>query len=111
MKSISLDNDYQAQTAVTRRNTNTGDLEAAAGLAGLKFRLSLTDGGAAIHANLDIAATEYPSTPGTYYAIFQGDELRTRLATYVGTKIFEIFYDVGNVLTSTPRLVTDPRRV
>ena len=79
-------------------------------MAGLKFRLSLTDGGAAIHANLDIAATEYPSTLGTYYAVFQGDELRTRLAAYVGTKVWEVFGDGTNVLTSTPRLVTDPRR-
>ncbi len=109
MKSISLDNDWEAEYRATRKNTATGTLEPATGLIGLTCRLSATDAGAAIHATMSVALTERGAT-GIYYGVIQGDDLRTQLAALVGTVIYEVFGDGLNVFTSIPRLVAAVRR-
>ena len=109
MDDIYLDNDYEAEYTVTRKNANTGADEAATGLTGLTARISATDGGAAIGA-LTGSASER-GTLGIYYKIFDGDALRTALATlYVGVRVWIIFGDGTNVLVSNPVTVRATRR-
>lgn len=109
MKPVYLDNDAEYEYALRRKNTNTGALEAATGIGGLSCRLSATDGGAAINAALSVNATERGSL-GIYYGVFQGTDLRTYLASFIGQTIYEVFLDAGNILISTPRLVVEHRR-
>lgn len=109
MKSIGLDNDWEVEYRATRKNSATGTLEPATGLAGLVGRLSLTDAGAAIHSTMSVALTERGST-GIYFGVLQGDDLRTQLAPSIGSVIYEVFGDGTNVLTSIPRLVAAVRR-
>ena len=110
MKTLPLDNDWEALWPFTRHNTSTGILEAAAGLVGLTARLSATDGGAAIHANLSVSILERASTPGEYFGIIQGDDLRTHLAAYIGKVIWEVVGDGTNVFISEARRVRERRR-
>jgi hypothetical protein len=111
MITISLDNDFEPEMAVTRKNTTTGVLEPAAGLTGLTFRLSATDGGTAIHADLEVTATERSGAPGVYFAILDGDKLRTHLAaSYIGKVVWEVFGDGTNVFSSIERKIVERRR-
>jgi len=105
-----LDNDYEVEFAMTRKNTATGASEAAAGLEGLTVLVSLTDGGTTIDSDLTVAMTERTSTPGRYYGIFDGDKLQEHLLTYVGTKVYVVFGDGTNVLTSDLYIVRATRR-
>ena len=109
MKSIGLDNDWEAEYRATRKNATTGTVEPATGLTGLVCRLSATDGGAAIHATMSVNLTER-GTLGVYFGVLQGDALRTQLAALVGSVVYEVFGDGVNVLTSIPRLVSAIRR-
>jgi hypothetical protein len=109
VKAVCLDNDWEAEYRATRKNAAAGTIEPATGLVGLTCRLSVTDGGAAIHATMSVALTERGVT-GLYYGVIQGDDLRTQLLTLVGTTIYEVFGDGTNVLTSIPRLVSLVRR-
>lgn len=109
MKSINLDNDWECEYKASRKNSATGTLEPATGLAGLTGRLSLTDAGAAIHATMSVALSERGST-GIYFGVLQGDDLRTQLLTLVGSTVYEVFGDGTNVLTSIPRLISAVRR-
>jgi hypothetical protein len=77
---IYLDNDFESEFAVTRKNTATGEDEPAAGLAAMVHWISKEKGGAPFHADLQVASTERSSTPGTYFAILSGDDLRAYLA-------------------------------
>lgn len=101
-------NDDEPQHAVTRRNATTGADEAATGLTGLTFRLSATRNGAAIDASLSKTATER-STTGIYYATFEGADLATYLAAYVGRNVYQIFGDASNVNYSLSRPVVAVR--
>lgn len=110
-KTLPLDNDWEMVWPGTRRNTATGVNEAAASLTGLTGRISDTDGGSAIHADLSKSMAERASTPGEYFAIVDGDALRTHLATsYIGRIVWEVFGDGTNVVYSQPRLVVARRR-
>ncbi len=108
MKEIALDNDFEFDMRLSRKNTNTGALEPAAGLTGCYFWFSATDAGAEIHADVKIAATERSSTPGAYYAICDGDDIRAKLASY--SSVFEVFGDSLNVFTSIQRKVVATRK-
>lgn len=109
-KRLYLDNDYEAEYAVTRKNTATGASEVAADLEGLTARVSLTDGGATIHADLTVSTSERSSTPGRYFGVFDGDDLRTHLLAYVGKKVYVVFGDGTNVLVSDVHIVRKTRR-
>jgi len=109
MDDIYLDNDFEPEYTVTRKNASTGAVEAATGLTSITVRISATDGGAAIGA-LTGAASER-GTLGIYYKIFDGDALRTALATaYLGARVWVVFGDGTNVLTSDPATVRERRR-
>ena len=110
MKEIFLDNDWEYIWPGTRRNASTGVAEPAAGLAGLQAWLSATDGGVTINAALTKSMAERASVPGEYFAIVDGDALRTHLATLNGRKVYEVFGDGTNVLYSVPRMVRAVRR-
>lgn len=110
MKKLYLDNDHEMVFSGVRRNTSTGEEEAADGLLNLTGRLSATDGGAAIHADLDKAMPERASTAGQYFAVIDGDSLRTHLAASIGSVVWEVFGDGVNVLYSVPRRVVERRR-
>jgi len=105
-----LDNDFEFEYAITRKNTNTGASEVAAGLSSLQAWVSLTDGGDALDADLTVNATERPSTDGTYSGVFEGDNLRTHLETYAGTTVYVVFGDGTNVLVSDAYVVVATRR-
>ena len=108
MSTIYLDNDYEPEYELTRRDESSGDEEAAAGLTGLLVWLSATDGGAAIHASLSKSLTERAGESGTYYAVIEGDDLATHLADY--RRVYEVFGDGTNVQTSIVRDVRATRR-
>ena len=110
-KEVPLDNDYEFEAKLTRKNTTSGQLEAAAGLAGLFFWFSATDQGAEINAAVKKAATERSGAAGVYFAIAEGNDLRTYLASIGdGGAVFEVFGDGTNVYTSIQRVVRTPRR-
>ena len=110
MKPLYLDNDHVCEMDLTQKHTDTSLWVPAVGQAGLSFRISLTDGGSAVHASLSVSATERPAKPGTYFATLQGNDLRTHLAAYIGTIVWEVFGDGTNVTTSEPRKVVEHRR-
>lgn len=109
MQDIFLDNDYEPEYTITKKNASTGAIEAATGLTGLTVRISATDGGAAIGALTENASER--GTLGIYFAIFDGDALRTALATsYVGVRVWVVFGDGTNVFVSDPVIVRATRR-
>lgn len=110
MKRLYLDNDFEFEYAITQKNASTGVDEAADGLFGLTAGVSLTDGGAAIHGDLEVDASERATTVGTYYGVFEGDDLRTHLAAYVGDTVYVVFGDGTNVLVSDRYRVVERRR-
>ena len=110
MKNLYLDNDYIPEIDLTQKHPETGLWVPAVGQAGLTFRISLSDGGSAVHASLSVAAAERSAKPGTYFTTLQGSDLRTHLAAYIGTPVWEIFGDGANVFISVPRKVVERRR-
>lgn len=110
MDRIFLDNDFEPEYAITRKNATTGVSEAATGLTGITARIAATDGGAAIHANLSKTASERSNKAGTYYAVIEGDDLRTCLASYANKKVWVVFGDGTNVLVSDAYVVKERRR-
>lgn len=110
MKTLPLDNDFEPEYAVSRKNGASGAEEAAPSLTGLTARLSATDGGSAIHASLSVSVAERTSKPGTYFGTFQGNDLRTHCASLVGTIGYVVFGDGVNVLVSEPHLIVRTRR-
>lgn len=91
---VYLDNDDEPEIAITRKNTSTGVEEAAAGLT-LTVHLSLTKDGAAINADLTRTASERASKPGTYFAIMDGDKLRSHVAGSAG-KVLQYVWIAGD---------------
>ena len=108
-KVIYLDNDFEPELRLTRKNASTGDLEAATGLTGLTGRLSATDAGATIHASLSVSLTERGTT-GIYYGTIEGDNLRTHLASYAELPVWFVGGDGTNVFVSEPYTVKAVRR-
>ena len=106
---IPLDNDWEFEFPVTRKNTASGKKEAAASLSGLKGWIAASKGGAAINATLEKTLAERSSTAGTYFAIVDGTDIRTHLASYVGRAVYEVFGDGTNVLTHKRRIVVETR--
>jgi hypothetical protein len=94
-------NDFEVEVAITRRNASTGASEAADGLEDLEAWLSLTHGGAAIHADLTKTLTERASTPGLYYAVIEGSEITTHLAPLGPLVVYRVIADDGNIKLST----------
>jgi hypothetical protein len=109
-RKIPLDNDFEFEYTLTRKNTNTGVDEAATGLTSLTGLISASDAGATIHADLSVSATERSGKSGTYYGVFDGDKLRTHLASLIGTKVYVVFGDGTNVFVSDEYVVEEPRR-
>jgi hypothetical protein len=109
LKALALDNDWEAEYTLTRKNATTGVFEPATGLSGLVVRISLTDGGVAIHTDLSIPIAERGAT-GIYFGVLDGDKLRTHLASLLGTIVYEVMGDGTNVLRSSPRKVIWPPR-
>lgn len=109
-KDVALDNDWLFEWAGTRENTATGATEAASGLSSLNAWFSATDGGATIHSSLSKSMAERASLAGEYFAVVDGTDIRSQLATYVGTTVWEVFGDSVNVLYSEPRKVVRTRR-
>ncbi len=108
LPAIQLGNDYEAEKTITKKATTTGLVVAADSLAGLEFWLSATDRGGEIHASLKKSATERTALAGTYFAIFEGDDLDTHLTA--GTDVFLVFGDTTNIYTTDPVPVLDRRR-
>lgn len=110
MRRLYLDNDHEFEYAITQKNTATGADEAATGLSSLTAKVSLTDGGGAVHADLTVSATERSGTAGTYYGVFDGEKLRTHLLAYVDAKVYVVFGDGTQVLVSDVYVVLVTRR-
>lgn len=105
---IYLDNDFEPEYYVARKNIDTRELEPVSGLSGLRVYLSATDGGTTIHADLSKLLTERASAPGYYFARYEGDDLRTHLASLRG--VYEAFGDGTNTFTFVYRRVFPLRR-
>ena len=109
-KYVYLDNDFEAEFAIERKNSSTGELEAAASLSNLTARFSATDGGPTIHATLSVNLAERGTTK-LYFGVIDGDALRTQLAAaYVGKTVWLVAGDGTNVLVSEPYIVKATRR-
>jgi adenylylsulfate kinase-like enzyme len=108
--SIYLDNDWEYEINVTRKNTASGTVEAADSLSGITGRISLTSKGATINAALTKTLAERSSTAGKYFAIVDGDDLRTHLAAYVGQSVYEIIGDGTSVEVSRKHTVHNVRK-
>lgn len=107
---ISLDNDWEYTYAMTRRDTASGEWEPAADLPTQSAWISATPNGATIHADLSKELSERADTPGSYFAILDGDVIREHLATYVGDKVYEVMGDGENILGNHPLKVVLARR-
>jgi hypothetical protein len=108
MKNLYFENDWDYVWEGVRRNVETGEIEKATGLTGLTAHLSATRGGDTIHAELtkDLVERTDADHLGQYFAVVDGDDLRTHLdPTYVGTVVFEVVGDGENVFYSAPRRV------
>ena len=80
--SIFLDNDWEYEVNITRKDTATGTVEAAAGLSGITGRISLTPTGLTIHADLTKTLAERASTPGEYFAIVEKEVAWEGITTF-----------------------------
>jgi len=96
-----LDNDDEPEVDITRKNTTTGVVEAATGLA-VTVHLSKTKDGTAIDSTLNKSATERSSKAGSYFAIFEGDDLRTHLAVLANTIIYYVWLSGNDIKANEP---------
>lgn len=104
-----LDNDFEVEVTITRKAAATGAAEAATGLSGLTAHLAATPQGAAIHADVTINLSERGTT-GIYYGTLQGDDLTTRLTTYLNTTVHLVVTNANkDVETVTPYVVRRDR--
>lgn len=112
IKEIFLDNKFDFIWSGVRPNPLTGLDEPASGLLGLTARISATKGGPAIHAVLAKNLAERAETPGEYFAVVDGDDLREQLETdYIGAIVWIVFGDGGEgVLYNTKRRVVATRQ-
>lgn len=102
MADLPLDNDFEPEFVVEKKNTGTGIREPASALTGLQARLSATRTGGAIHAELQLPCTERSGVPGQYAVTFAGATLRIRLApTYVNKSVWLVFGNSSGILTTT----------
>jgi hypothetical protein len=110
------DNAYEFEFYVSRKNTNSGLPEPATGLSDLSGWASGTDGGAEIHADVKIAATERSGRPGYYFGIIPGSAITARLfpssgTTYAGKPVYLRFVGTAqNINISLPRHALEVRR-
>lgn len=98
---IYLDNDDEPEIDITRKNTATGVIEAAAALT-VTVHLSTTKDGAALDPSLNKSATERTSKAGSYFAIFEGDDLRTHLASLINTIIYYVWLSGNDLKANEP---------
>ncbi len=101
------DNDYEFEFYVDEKRTADGVRIPATGLIGLSGWASASDGGAEIHADVKVAATERPSRPGYYFGIINGDKITLRMlasASDDNTPAYLRFADTAqNINISRPR--------
>jgi len=100
-RSIFLDNDDEPEIDITRKNTATGVIEVAPALT-VTVHLSTTQDGVAIDASLSKSATERTSKAGSYFAIFEGDDLRTHLASLTNTIIYYVWLSGNDLKANEP---------
>ncbi len=98
-------NDDEAEVRVTRKNVDTGIPEALAGVSGLTFRLAATRDGAAIDSSLSKTAVQRATDTTLWYAIFEGTDLTSKLASYAGKDVYQVFGDGQNVNFNVARRV------
>lgn len=104
---IYKDNQYEPDMDLTKKLPATGAVTAAVGQAGLTLFLSATRGGAAIHADLSLAAIERSGKPGTFYAVFPPAAINAHLfPAFDGKDVF-----VGIVSGEVPPKVKTYDRV
>ncbi len=108
---VYFNNDDEPEYYITRRNTSTGEVEPAAGLANVICYLSALPmpNHTAIHANLSISLTERASAPGYYYGVMQGSDLATHLATYANKAVYRIL-DIGSDVEGQERVTVLAKR-
>lgn len=110
IKEIALDNDFEFEYQLERKNTRSGVVEAAAGLTGLIGVLSATDGGTAINGSLSQPAVERSGAPGSYFGTYLGTDLRAFCVNLIGTIVYLGFGDSIHELTWEPHQVVARRR-
>lgn len=106
---IACDNDWEFAYTVTTRDPVTGEWEAAS-IVPPDAWISADPSGTEIHAALRVTTTERTGLPGSYYGVLDGDLIRTHLAAYAGTTVYEVFGDDGNILRFRPLRVTLTQR-
>lgn len=110
---VYLGNDYEVEYTLTEIAPTTGKRGPLSGSTVLEAWLSATDAGAEVHASLRVTLTERSLKLGTYYGVFAGTDLTTRLtALLTGGQdfVFLVMADAGNVKTSNRVPLRDARR-
>lgn len=106
---VYLDNDYEFEYDVRRKNSTTGESEAAASLSGVSAHFSLTDGGSAI-SGTSTSLSERSATAGRYYGTLDKADLNTALSSYANQTLYEVFLVSGDCETSRPVTIRSVRR-
>lgn len=76
---VYLDNRYEYDFQVTKKDANTGKMIPAVGLTDLHGFISLAPDGASIHADLDVLLTERSGKPGNYYGVLPVSTINSRI--------------------------------
>lgn len=101
---INLGDDYEAEMAIARKKTENGAWEGATGLSSLKFQISATRKGGAIHASLSLPASARSEQPDpewtSYFVIFPVADVSTHLASYEGKDVYRQLWNGTKLLSS-----------
>jgi hypothetical protein len=89
-------NDWEPEVALTKKNSS-GAWVAATGLTDVTMHISLTYGGAAIHADLTKTMTERADTEGLYYAVIEGGDITTHLAPLAPLVVYRVIANGGDI--------------
>lgn len=88
IQTVAIDKDWEFEYALFRKNSTTGDEEAATG-ASMTAHFSATAGGAALGSS-STSLTERGTT-GIYAGLLAAATLTTALTDYVGIEVYEVY--------------------
>lgn len=104
LPTVPIDQDWEYEIDLTRKNSDTGEPEAAAGVSTVTARFSATAGGSAI-GSTSTALTERDDTAGRYAGTLAAATLTTALGSYLHREVYEVYLQDGKPVRSRKVLV------